>query len=146
MENTLNEVLRDESSSAAEGRARRALEEKAQQYVKAHRQRLDELTTEVIGEDPRASSGQKLLLSLAAHEAAIAERLQEIQVQLLFRVELLIESPASALKLTKVLKDVALLSSTVGARVESLLAASSVLAAQRDFAQVSAAERRLRVA
>ena len=121
------------SAAEAEQHARRALREHSAAWSQKHEARVAELGRELLGDEGEACPDQRLLVRLAAIEAALAEQMAELQVQILGRVSLLVDSPVTALKATKTLKEHVTVGSALAARVESLLTTASVLRAQNQL-------------
>lgn len=120
-------------AAEAEKRGRQALRERSDSWDAAHEKRVGQLTAELLRDSPDAGADEKLLVRLAAAEAALFERLEVLQVQLAERAVLLIDAPSHVLLITKALKDAVAVSSAVGRRIESVLGTTSVLRAQREL-------------
>lgn len=125
--------LFDLSSERAvdEQRARRSLRERSAATRKNHADRAAQIEQNLSADSADAGPQHALLLHLAADQAALAQELGELQVQLVGRAHLLLDSPASALKVAKALKELTVVASAIGGRVESLLGTASLLRAQR---------------
>lgn len=119
-----------EHDPARRGR-QRALAEKSKEWSVAHDARVAEFERELSSDANDVGRDHQLLVHLAAHEAALAERLAHVQVQLLERVNLVIDNAALVLKVAKTLREMTVVSGAVGRRVESLLSTASVIRAQR---------------
>lgn len=81
------------------------------------------------------------MLDLAAHDAALAEVLADVQVELASRVRVLLDNVAVAVSLTKALREVTKVRVAAAKRVEESLIAVGTLRNQR---QISPAIARLR--
>lgn len=123
----------DEAQKAAETeeRGRQALRDKSQEWAEQHKARARTIERELLSGNPDAGPSEVLLFRVTAAEAALAERLSYLQVQVLERVVLLIDSPTQAARLAVVAKDAIAVSGSVGRRIESLLSTAAVLRAQR---------------
>lgn len=118
-------------AAETETRGRQTLHNRSDSWDAAHRQRVRQLTAELLRDSPNAGADEKLLARMAAAEAALFERLEVLQVQLAERAVLMVDQPSLALKLAKTLREMTTVSSSVGRRVESLLSTASVICAQR---------------
>jgi len=78
-------------------------------------------------------SDERLLAELAAGEVPLARQLLDIQKNMAQRLAQLVDHPAQALMLTRVLQQVVGLSTVVTKRVQATLGASANLRAQRRF-------------
>lgn len=132
----------DDDSHIAIGRGRdaaleaelaqpRALQRKAEEWARRHDDRVAQLQRELWADSGDVGRDHQLLVHLAAHEAALAERLAHVQVQLLERASLVVDNAALALKVAKTLREMTAVSGAIGRRVESLLGTASVIRAQR---------------
>lgn len=136
-----------QNGAASDARGRQALREKTDQWDAQHRKRADQLAVELLHDMPGAGADERLLARLVAREAALVERLADLEVQLAERAFLLVDNPAHVLKITKALREAAAVSGAMTRRVESLLATASALRMQRLMAPSSSEKRsRLRAA
>lgn len=124
----------DERSAALSERdVRRALREQSQQWATTHRSRVDELQRELLCDCAHIGPDHGLLLRTAAMEAGLAARLADVELQLIERAGVLVDSPEHVAAVARALKEVVAVSGAISARVESLLGAASVIRAQREL-------------
>lgn len=110
-------------------------------WQQEHRRRVRKVSRQLVKERPQAAAEERLVLDLAAHDAALAEVLADVQVELASRVRVLLDNVAVAVSLTKALREVTKVRVAAAKRVEESLIAVGTLRNQR---QISPAIARLR--
>ena len=121
----------------------RALHNLSTEWSEAHRARAEKIESELLSDTATAGADHRLLVRLAAREAALSERMSELQVQLLERANIAVNTPTWVGTIGTALKEVTATQVTIGRRVESLLSTAATIRAQRELAP---ARGRLRVA
>lgn len=84
-------------------------------------------------DSPDAGADERILHRLVADEVAIISALMEAQAQLVARLALLIDDHKRMAAISKVLRDVVLVTNSISKRVEGALGVSANLQAQRRF-------------
>jgi hypothetical protein len=72
---------------------------------------------------------------MAAAEAALAERLIELQLQIVERALVLVNNPANSLKMARAAKELHAVHSSIGNRIQSFLTTASILGSHREPAR-----------
>lgn len=118
-------------AAAAKQQAQDALRRHSTAVAQHHAERAAQVERELLARSADAGADERVLVHMAACEVALAERLGEIEVEVLVRVQLLVDAPGMALKASKMLKELVNVGGTLGARVQALLAAAATMRAQR---------------
>jgi hypothetical protein len=108
-----------------------------------YKKRAAEVEQQLVADAGQIGADHRLLLRLAAGEAVLAEKLGDLQAQLIERAIALVDKPHHVVTLAKAAKELMGTHVAISQRVESLLGTASVLRAQREMTQPRA---RLRVA
>lgn len=106
-------------------------------WKKAHDARVTEIESGLLKQRGDAGADEGLLLRLAAHDAALAERLGEAELQLTNRVVALIDNVSVGLSLSRVLKQVVAVRELTTRRMQGLLETAGVLRGQRKLAEIT---------
>jgi len=106
------------------------------QWQKTHEERANSIRTELSREHSQTTADERLIIDLVSNDAAIAELLGQVELQLAKRLLNLIDNVPLGTKLTKSLQSVGLCREGATRRVQSLLQTNAVLRGQRQLARV----------
>lgn len=106
-------------------------------WKKAHETRTATIEAGLLKQRSEAGPDERLLLQLAAHDAALCEKLGEAELQLANRVVALIDNAAVALALSRTLERVAAVRELTTRRMQGLLETAGVLRGQRKLAETA---------
>lgn len=95
-----------------------------------HASRTAALEKELLQERPGATRDERLLVHLSAHDAVLADRLAEAELQLSERLIALVDSTPTVLALAKSLQRTITCRESCARRLRDLLQAAAVLRAQ----------------
>lgn len=95
--------------------------------------RGQEALKELNAASPDAGPGERILYQLVADEVAVVSALLETQAQLAARLPFLIDDHKRMAGISKVLRDVVLVTNSISKRVEGALGVAANLRAQRRF-------------
>lgn len=113
-------------------------------WRKEHRRATRKLEKSLIDSHHGATSAEKVLLKLGAHDAALAELLSDAQLLLAKRLQTFVDSPTQVLALARALGQTTATRGAAARRVEELLQSVATLRAQRAQGQNNAGPVRLR--
>lgn len=101
----------------------------------AHRKRTRAIERQLMSALPNATAVDKVLVKLAAHDAAVAELVGDAQVLLASRVVALVDNPKSVATLTRALSESTSCRNAAARRVEALMQTVTTMRTQRAFVE-----------
>jgi len=125
--------LKDEEREAV---TRRHVEALSAAWKEAHEARTAEVEAGLLKDRAEAGTDETLLLHLAAHDAALCEKLGQAEQQLGDRLLAMVDNAGVALALARALKQVAVSRDVTTRRLQGLLEAAGVLRGQRKLATI----------
>jgi hypothetical protein len=120
-----------ESASEPPAGGKLAMEKLEHAWRVHHADLVDKLHDELRKDSPGAKADEKLVLRLAAHDAAIGELLGDLQLQLARRIEAFIDQPKTAVVIARALHEVTGCRNAAARRAQELLLAAGTIRAQR---------------
>jgi hypothetical protein len=116
--------------------ARHIAAELSASWRKAHEARAGEIEAALMKQRPEAEEDERLLLGLAAHDTALAQKLGEAEVQLAERLLALVDNVNLGLAIAKTLRQVVAVRDGAARRTQDLLQTAAVLRGQRKLAEI----------
>jgi hypothetical protein len=130
----MDPTTKDEKRAAA---ARRHTANLSVAWQVAHDERVREIEAQLLNERVQASAGERLLLRLAAHDAALTDKLAKTELQLAERMLALIDNVQVGASLARTLRQVVACRAVATRRLQELLETAGVLRGQRKLAEVT---------
>lgn len=116
--------------------ARRHVEDLSASWRKAHEARAAEVEAELMKQHAQACADERLLLGLASHDLALAEKLGQTEIQLAERLLALVDNAPLGLALARTLRQIIAARDGATRRVQDLLQTAGTLRGQRKLAEV----------
>lgn len=110
-----------------------ALEQLSARWRQVHRLHAQKISRRLLKERPQVTADERVVLDLAAHDAALAQVLADVQVELANRVRVLLDNVVVAVSLAKALREVTKVRDAAAKRVEESFVAAGTLRNQRQI-------------
>lgn len=125
-----------EEDDASTSSQRQALAGVTKRWSEAHKQRISEASAALAADSPGATSGERMLLQLAATASLTAELIDDAALQLSERLKCVMDDPRLALHIAKLLREVVSLQGSASRRTGELLLAAATLRGQRNLLEI----------
>jgi hypothetical protein len=141
----MNHVNKNQASGRAapmhEASASEHAKQLSEQWRAKHAKRVAGLEAELLQDRPGATRDERLLVHVAAHDAALCDRLAEAELQISERLIALVDNAAVSLALAKGLQRTIACREASARRLRDLLQAAAVLRGQHKLATVTPIKR-----